>query len=235
MADGKLIGLLGGLSWVSTLEYYEILNRKAIQQYGKDHSFNCLIRSIEFSDIAANTRIDDTEASGLIVRDAMLMLQDAGVEGLAMCSNTPHMYAEEIRPLLRVPLVHICEATAARVAGQGVKRALVLGTRFTMQRDFYRNALEAVGVEMVVPEGDELMWIHRSVVDEMVRDEFKPETRDGYRALIARMANDGIDGVVYGCTEIPILMKGVEIPIPSFDTMRIHCDAIADFAFDCSS
>jgi aspartate racemase len=227
----KTLGLIGGITYLSTVEYYRALNERVNQRLGGNHSAKVILYSVDFAEFQPPAPEDEPGWADIARRfgDAAVRLEGAGAEGLVLCANTPHKVAPAIRARTRIPLVHIAEATAAAVAARGVDRVALLGTRPTMEAAFYPEILRARGVDIVVPDADERAWIHASIFGELVKGVFRDETRARYVDVIGRLAARGARGVILGCTEIPLLLKEGDCALPTFDTTMLHVGAAVDF------
>jgi aspartate racemase len=226
----KTLGLIGGITWLSTVEYYRAINQQVNARLGGHHSAKIILYSVDFAEFQPAP--DDDVGWADIARrfgDAAARLEGAGAEGLVLCANTPHKVAPAIRSRTRIPLVHIAEATAAAVAAQGIKQVALLGTRPTMEAAFYPELLGAHGVETMVPDSDDRAWIHGSIFAELTKGVFTDATRARYKAVIDRLVARGAKGVVLGCTEIPLLIREGDCAVPTFDTTLLHVGAAVDF------
>ncbi len=232
MALTKAIGLLGGMTWLSTVDYYSILCTKANERAGGRYFPKIYISSINLQKFVDFVETDNHEGNvALLVHEAQ-KLEAAGSECLAICSNTPHLYAVEIAASIRIPLIHIADATANVISAQGFKRVALLGTRYAMGAAFYGVKLEKHGIELVPLDEVDFEWVAKTIVDELTYGKFIESTRQGYLRLIERLGTQRVQGVILGCTEIPILLKDCTSAIPMFDTMQIHCDEILLYAFE---
>jgi aspartate racemase len=228
----KTLGLIGGLTWLSTVEYYRAINERVNARLGGQHSAKIILYSLDFAEFQPPAPNDDAGWADIAARfgDAAERLEGAGAEGLVLCANTPHKVAPAIRSRVRIPLVHIAEATAAAVATRGVDRVALLGTRPTMEAPFYPDLLGARGVETMVPDPDDRAWIHGSIFAELTKGVFKDTTRARYVAIVERLVARGAKGVILGCTEIPLLLREGDCSVPTFDTTLLHVGAAVDFA-----
>jgi aspartate racemase len=227
----KTLGLLGGMSWESTTAYYQRLNRLARERLGGQHSAKLLIWSADFAPIAALQAADDWAGATAVLVDAARRLEGAGAEALVICANTMHLMASEVQAAVDIPLIHVADATAQRLKAEGARRPLLLATRFTMERPFYRERLSSHGVEAVVPPPAARERLHAIIFDELVQGRFEPTSRAAV-AEIARRAvgEDAVDSVVLGCTEFSLLVEPGDFGAPVFDTTEIHARAAMDFA-----
>ncbi len=222
----RTLGLVGGTGWVSTLEYYRLLNEGVARRLGGHEAARCILYSLNFGDVMrAKARDPDQHEVGGIVVEAARRVVGAGAEGLMLCANTMHMFAERVEQAVDVPLLHIATATGARIRAAGMRRVGLLGTRPTMERDFYRARLLDEGIEVVVPGEEDRELVDRAIYHELVMGELRPETRARFVRIMDDLGARGAEGVVLGCTEIPLLVAGEDAPLPLFDTLRIHVDA----------
>lgn len=226
----RTLGLIGGLSWESTIPYYRFLNERVRQRLGGLHSAKLLLHSVDFAGIEALQRADDWDAQAAILVDAARGLRTAGADAIVICSNTMHQVAPAVEAAVDVPLLHIADATAARIRASGLARVALLGTKFTMERDFYRSRLEAAGVEVRIPDAPQRDRIHRVIYDELCLGRVLDASREAYRSIIDDLVARGAQGVILGCTEIGLLIGESDAPVPLFDTARIHAEAAADWA-----
>lgn len=226
----KTLGLIGGMSWESTIPYYRILNERVRQRLGGLHSAKVLLHSVDFAGIEALQRADDWDAAGAILAEVARGLRAAGADALVICTNTMHLVAPAIEAAVDVPLLHIADATAARIRAAGLSRVALLGTRFTMERDFYRRRIEAAGIQVIVPEAAQRERVHRVIYDELCLGRILDASRDAYRTLIDDLVARGAQGVILGCTEIGLLVGEGDASVPLFDTTRIHAEAAADWS-----
>jgi aspartate racemase len=228
----RTLGLLGGMSWESTLPYYRIVNERVRQRLGGLHSAKLVLHSVDFAEIEALQHAGDWDAAGLILVEAARGLRAAGAECLVICTNTMHLVAPAIEAAVDLPLLHIADATAARIREAGLSRVALLGTRFTMERDFYRQRIEAAGIEVIVPEAVQRELVHRVIYEELCLGRILDASRDAYRTIIDELVARGAQGVILGCTEIGLLVGEGDASVPLFDTARIHAEAAADWALD---
>lgn len=225
----KTIGLLGGMSWESTIPYYRLINEGIKQRLGGLHSASLLLHSVDFHDIEACQQRGEWDKAGEMLADAALGLQKAGAEGIVLCTNTMHKVAEAIESRCTLPFLHIADATGRAIAAQGLSRVALLGTRYTMEQDFYRGRLEQqFAIECLVPEAEDRAKINTIIFDELCLGQFSDASRDYYVQVIEQLASQGAQGVIFGCTEIGLLVPAERSPVPVFDTAAIHAaDAVA--------
>ncbi|MES1201798.1 MAG: aspartate/glutamate racemase family protein [Pseudomonadota bacterium] len=227
----RLLGLIGGISWESTTHYYQLLNRMARDRLGGRHSARILLWSVDFAPVAEKQEAGEWGALTDELVDAARRLERAGAEAIVICANTMHLMADDVASAVSIPLVHIADVTASAMRSAGVKRALLLATRFTMERDFYRDRLAANGVEALVPDEVDRAELHRIIFDELVQGRFLPDSRQRLLDIVEkeRIGRD-IDSVILGCTEFGMLTPPDLYELPAFDTAFEHCKAAMGFA-----
>ncbi len=226
----RVIGLLGGMSWESTAVYYRILNQEVRRRLGGQHSARILLYSLDFEEIE---RFQDTAAwdrAGQLLAAYAQELQRAGADLVLLCTNTMHKVAGVIEAAIDIPLIHIADAAAEKVKSEGLTRLGLLGTRFTMEEDFYRDRLSQHGLQVLVPDADERREVDRVIYEELCMGRIRDESRDAYREIIGTLAGRGAEGVILGCTEIGLLVGPGDAPIPIFDTTRIHAESAVERA-----
>ena len=226
----KRIGLLGGMSWESSIEYERIINEEVRARLGGVHSADLIVRSYDFAEIEKlQERGEWDEAGRLLASDARL-LEAAGAEVIVLCTNTMHKVADAIKAAVEVPFLHLADATAGSVHAAGVSRVALLGTRYTMEEDFYRARLESHGLEVLVPDEPDRTMIHDVIFSELVRGVVSAHSREQYLSAIDRLVERGAQGVIAGCTEIELLVTPDDLDCPYFPTTRLHALAAVDFA-----
>jgi len=228
----KTIGLIGGMSWESTALYYRLLNQAVARRLGGLHSAQLILYSVDFHEIELFQQQGAWDEAGARLHDAAQALERGGAEFLVLCTNTMHKVAGAITAGVGIPLLHIGDATAAAINRAGVKRVGLLGTRFTMDQDFYRGRLEAHGLSVVLPSPEDRKLVNRVIYDELCLGEVRDESRDEYRRIIKDMVTAGGEGIILGCTEIGMLIGAGDSPVPTFDTTQIHADAAAEYALN---
>lgn len=227
----KTIGLLGGMSWESSIEYYRIINETVKARLGGMHSAQCLMYSVDFSEIEALQHAGNWDVLTQQMIDAVERLIKGGADFLVICTNTMHRMADEIYEATGIPLLHIADATADAIKAKGLTTVGLLGTRFTMEGDFYRERLkENHNINVIIPNKADREIIHRVIYDELVKGEIREDSRQAYQHVITDLVSRGAEGVVLGCTEIPLLIHQEDVNIPIFDTTRIHAEAAVDWA-----
>jgi aspartate racemase len=227
----KMIGLIGGMSWESSAEYYRILNQGVRDRLGPTASARCLLWSFDFSEIEALQRQGDW--AGLTARmvDAARRLETGGADVLVICTNTMHRMAPEVQAAVGIPLLHIADPTAERIKAAGFSRIGLLGTAFTMEQDFYKGRLSAThGLDVIVPCEADRAAVHRIIYEELVAGQVLPESRQAYRGVIARLVAAGAEAIILGCTEIMLLVGPEDSAVPLFDTTAIHAEAALEHA-----
>ena len=229
----KTIGLLGGMSWESTIPYYRLINEGVKARLGGLHSASLLLHSVDFHEIESCQSSGDWDRAGEILASAAAGLERAGAEGIVLCTNTMHKVADQIEERCSVPFLHIADATGRAIQKQNLQRVALLGTRYTMEQDFYRGRMrDAHGIETCVPDGEDRAKVNQIIFDELCRGTFSEPSREYFIDLIARMANQGAQGVIFGCTEIGLLVSQDQSPIPVFDTAALHAADVVGFMLD---
>ena len=229
----RVLGLLGGMSWESSEVYYRAINSQIQHRLGGHHSARLLISSVDFAEIEALQRADDWDGAGALLAAEAARLERGGAECIVLCTNTMHKVATAIEAATTLPMLHIADATAAELTRQGVGRAGLLGTRFTMEQDFYRDRLtERHGIDVVVPDAADRTDIDRIIFDELCHGQLLDASRTRYVDVIDRLAAAGADAVILGCTEIGLLVGAGDTPVPLVDTAALHAAAAVEFALD---
>jgi aspartate racemase len=226
----KTIGIIGGTTWVSTLDYYKMLNQKVNSALGGYHSARLILYSIDFDDMVRFKAQGNDDALKKMILDASNKLEYAGAECLMLGANTLHMLAGFIQERISIPLIHIGEETAKVIAAKKLGKVGLLGTRVTMEQDFYRKKLEEYGIMTIIPPEKDREYIHRTIFEEFSKEIFTDEARARYSEIIDELVSAGAEGVILGCTEIPILMRRKAFSVPLFNTTEIHADAAVKFA-----
>jgi aspartate racemase len=221
----KTIGLLGGMSWESTAEYYRLANELVRQRLGGLHSADCVIRSVDFATIEQLQVAGEWEAAGRLLAREAAALEAAGADLIVLCTNTMHKVADAIAAAVSVPFVHIGDTTASAVLRQGVSTVGLLATRFTMEQRFYVDRLAAQGITAIVPGAQDREIVHRVIYDELCLGIIRDESRDEYRRIMAGLVDQGVQGMIYGCTEIELLVGPDDTTVPVFPTTRLHVEA----------
>ncbi|MEU9000180.1 aspartate/glutamate racemase family protein [Streptomyces caniferus] len=226
----KVIGLIGGMSWESTAEYYRLLNELARRRLGGLHSARCVLYSLDFAEIEQLQVQGRWEEAGEILASAARSLEKAGADMVLICTNTMHKVAGQVEAAVGVPLLHLADATADAVRAAGVRKVGLLGTAFTMEQDFYRARLEAAGLDVCVPDAEGRALVHQVIYEELCLGIVKDESRKEYQRVIGGLVEAGAEGVILGCTEIELLVGPQDSPVPVFPTTRLHAEAAIDAA-----
>lgn len=227
----KTLGLLGGMSWESTVPYYRTINQVVGQRLGGLHSAKILLHSFDFEPIEGLQHVGDWDACGDLLLDAARGLQAAGAEGMLICTNTMHRVAEQVEAGIDVPLLHIADATADAVRQAGLRRVGLLGTQFTMEQAFYRGRLETLhGLEVRIPGEAERQRVHQVIYDELCRGQILDGSRAEYAGIVEALVEQGCEGIILGCTEIGLLLRPEDASVPLFDTAALHAEAAAVWA-----
>jgi len=225
----KTIGMLGGMSWESTGLYYRTINEETKRRRGGLHSAPIALVSVDFQEIEELQHKDDWAACADILCDSAQRIEAAGADFLLICTNTMHRVAPEIETAIGIPLLHIADATAARIRAAGIDRIGLLGTRFTMEQDFYRGRLEHHGIDVLVPPQQDRDIVHRVIYEELCMGDIRAESRKEFLRIIKDLSDNGAQGVIEGCTEIVMLVQQEHTGVPLFDTTEIHgCEAVAE-------
>lgn len=227
----KTLGLIGGMSWESTVPYYRLINETVKAELGGLHSARLLLHSVDFAEVERLQHAGDWDAAGQLLADIASKLEGAGAQAIVICTNTMHKLAPQVQAATTIPLLHIVDATAAAIRAAGMSRVGLLGTRFTMEQDFYRGRLsEQFGIACLVPPAPEREIVHRVIYDELCQGRIKPSSRAAYRRILQGLAEAGAEGVILGCTEISLLVSAEDSPVPLFDTAALHARAAALWA-----
>jgi aspartate racemase len=231
MREQAVIGLIGGMSWESSAEYYRIINREVRNRLGGVHSARSLMWSVDFGEIERLQHAGDWDELTVRMKDAAIRLQRGGADFVLLCTNTMHLMADAVAGAIDIPLLHIADPTAEKIKAAGFRRVGLLGTAFTMEQDFYRGRLEKVfGLEVLVPEADDRRVVHEVIYRELVAGEVRAESRTAYREVIARLVARGAQAIILGCTEIMLLVAEEDSAVPLFDTTTLHAVAAVDRA-----
>ena len=226
----KTIGMIGGTGWPSTLEYYRIINQETNRRLGGLNSAKIFLSSFNYAEIDALNKTEDHAGVYKLVLDAAQRLKKSSVDFLILCANTLHQYADELEKETGLNIVHIADATAKEIKRKNLTMIGLLGTRFTMEMDFYTKRLSAAGIESLVPPKPEREFIHNAIMNELLKEEFKKETKEKFLNIISELEHSGAQGIVLGCTEIPLLITQKDSHLPVFNTLEIHAKAAVDFA-----
>ncbi len=229
----RTIGLLGGMSWESSAEYYRIINQRARARLGGTHSARCLLLSVDFGEIERLQHAGDWDGLAARMADAGRQLAQGGADFIVICTNTMHRFADTIEQAANRPVLHIADPTARHIAQAGLRKVGLLGTAFTMEQPFYRDRLQdRHGLDVLVPDENDRRAVHDIIYRELVTGVTNPASREIYRAVIARLVARGADAIVLGCTEIMLLVGQADSSVPVFDTTTLHAEAALDAALD---
>ena len=226
----KTLGIIGGLSWFSTTVYYRTINQLTNQQLGGSHSAKLLLYSVDFNDFKTLQEKNDWDSIEKMLTDIAQRLESAGADCIVMATNTPHLVADIVRQKIKIPLLHIAEETAKEIVRQKVSKVGLLGTKFTMENSFFKDRLTKFGISTVIPDSSDRDFIHASIFSELTKGIFKSGTKNKYLEIINQLQQNGAEGVIFGCTEISLLIKQEDCSITVFDTTVIHSKAAVDFA-----
>lgn len=232
----KKIGLIGGITWQSTKLYYQYLNEKISEVLGGNHSCKCLIESVDFSDISARQSEGDWETLNEEMAGIAKRLETAGADLILICANTMHLSADKIKKEINVPLLHITEVTGKAVKNQGYDKVLLLGTKYTMELSFYKDILnEQFGIEVLVPSAEDRAFVHQVIYKELAKGIISADSKKRYLEIIHKSKREGAQGVILGCTEIPMLIQQNDCDLTVFDTTKIHAEMAVEFALSDST
>jgi len=227
----KTIGLIGGMSWESSLEYYRIINETTRTQLGGLHSSKCILYSVDFAEIETLQHQGKWQEAAQLMLAAGQSLERAGADFVIICTNTMHKLADEIQANMRIPLLHIADATAQKIKAAGLNTIGLLGTRFTMEQDFYKGRLiDKYGLKVITPDSQEREIIHRVIYDELCLGIVKQDSREQYIQIMEKLVQEGAEGIILGCTEIELLVHEGDSQVPLFPTTKIHAIAAVEYA-----
>lgn len=226
----KTIGLIGGISWLSTLEYYKYINQLVNGQLGGVNAARILISSVNFQDVKTLTEAGDWNGLATMISTEAKRLEAAGADCILIGANTMHKIADEVQAAVTIPVLHVAVVTANAVKQQGLHSVALLGTKYVMQQDFYRDKLIQQGLEVLIPVQEDIDYINDAIYNEFGKGIFTDEAKQKFLLIIDKLVSEGAEGVIFGCTEIPILLKPEDCNIPSFDTTLLHAKAAVDFA-----
>lgn len=226
----KTLGLLGGMSWESTRTYYEVINRRIREKLGGTHSSRCLIYSFDFNYIETLQKSNSWDQLTIKLTEAAKKLDNAGAEGILICSNTMHKTADEITKNIKIPLLHIVKIVGDKINREGYSKIGLLGTRYTMNDEQYSHIMNSFDVDIIVPENEEQDKMHRIIFEELVKGILSENSREIVLKIINNLSKKGAEGIILGCTEIPLLINQKDTNLPLFDTTTIHALAAADWS-----
>jgi len=218
----KVIGLIGGMSWESSVEYYRIINEEVKRRLGGLHSAKCLLYSVDFEEIERFQSNGDWKKAGEVLGDVALSLEKGGADFIVICTNTMHKVLDDVQSKINIPLLHIADATTTQIKEQGISSIGLLGTKYTMEQDFYKSRLESNGINVIVPNDNEREIVNKVIYDELCLGKVHQGSRDYYKKVIQGLIESGAEGIILGCTEIGLLIKPEDSDVPLFDTTYIH-------------
>ncbi|MDM5360730.1 aspartate/glutamate racemase family protein [Peribacillus sp. ACCC06369] len=218
----KTIGLIGGMSWESSLEYYRIINEEVKAKLGGLHSAKCILYSVDFEEIERYQAEGDWESSGKLLGDVAQSLEKAGAEIIVICTNTMHKVIRYIEEKVSIPILHIADSTANQIQKSEISKVGLLGTKYTMEQDFYKTRIEFNGIKVLIPNDEDRKVINQVIYEELCLGEIQQSSRDYYKKVIKKLVDDGAEGIILGCTEIGLLVKPEDSEVPLFDTTVIH-------------
>ncbi len=226
----KTIGLIGGTGWPSTVEYYRIINQEINKKLGGDDYAQCILHSVNFGNMRRFRKEGHPEKIYEMFLNAAKNLAYSGADCILLCANTTHQFADEIQKHIPVPMLHIADAAAKAITSAGINTVGLMGTKMTMEMPFYKDRLAGFGITTIVPETEEREFIQTAIDNEILKEIFKPETKKRFHEIINRLHQSGAQGIILGCTEIPLIVKQADTKIPLFDTLELHAKAAVDFA-----
>lgn len=218
----KTIGLIGGITPQSTIMYYQVLNNLASKEYGDKHSAKVIINSVDFGEISKLQSEGKWDVLDGIMANAAKSLENAGATCILICANTMHLTIEAIRKVVQIPVIHIAEATGEQILEKKISKVALLGTKYTMEKRFYVDVLKSMGIEVIIPEKVDREIVHTIIYDELSKGVLKATSKEAYITIINKLEKEGAEGVILGCTEIPLLIQQEDVSIPVFDTTTIH-------------
>jgi len=227
----KMIGMIGGMSWESSIEYYRIVNQTVREKLGGLHSAKSIMVSVEFAEIEALQHQNRWDELASIMIEAARSLERGGADFVIICTNTMHKLYDAVQNKISIPMLNIADATAEKIKADGIDKIALLGTRFTMEEDFYKGRLvDRYGLNVIIPSSEKMEIVHRVIYDELCAGIIKPDSRQKYADIIGNLVAEGAEGVILGCTEIGLLVKPADCSVPLFDTTEIHARAAVDWA-----
>ena len=226
----KKIGLIGGITPESTILYYQILNKLSANQLGKVHSAELIINSFDFGQISQLVKQGRWDLLDKKMAETATNLENSGASCILICANTMHLCIDAVRKVVGIPVIHIADTTAKEIQKKGIQKVALLGTKYTMEKDFFRDILNEHSIETIIPDAEERDEIHRIIYDELAQGEFKKSSKESYLKIIDSLILNGAEGIILGCTEIPLLINQNDVSLPIFDTTKIHAAAAFKFA-----
>ena len=226
----KTIGLIGGMSWESSMTYYKVINETVKNRLGGLHSAKCIMYSVDFYDIEKCQADGNWEKSGEILGEAAYNLEKAGADFIVICTNTMHKVINQIKERISIPILHIAEMTAEKILEKKMKNIALLGTKYTMEQDFYKSKLIEKGINVIIPDKNDIEIINKVIYDELCLGIINPESKAKYLEIVKTLKQKGAEGIILGCTEIGLLIKNEDTDIPLFDTALIHAEQAAIYS-----
>ncbi|OIJ20175.1 aspartate racemase [Anaerobacillus alkalidiazotrophicus] len=218
----KTIGLIGGMSWESSVEYYRIINQKVKEKLGGLHSAKCLLYSVDFDEIERYQAEGDWESAGKALGEVASSLETAGAEFIVICTNTMHKVIDYVEARISIPVLHIADATANQIQSSNIKTVGLLGTKYTMEQDFYKSRIQSNGINVLIPDKEERNNVNKVIYEELCLGQIEQASKDYYKTVIQHLVDEGAEGIILGCTEIGLLVKSEDSEVPLFDTTVIH-------------
>lgn len=226
----KTIGLIGGMSWESTITYYKIINETVKERLGGLHSAKCILYSVDFQEIEECQANGNWGKSGEILGEAAYNLEKAGADFIVICTNTMHKVVNQIKEKISIPILHIAEMTAEKILEKGLKNIALLGTKYTMEQDFYKSKLIEKGINVIVPDKNDVEIINKVIYDELCLGTINSNSKKKFLEIVDKLRNKGAEGIILGCTEIGLLIKNEDTDVPLFDTAIIHAERAAIYS-----
>ena len=226
----KTIGLIGGMSWESTVTYYKIINETIKEKLGGLHSAKCILYSVDFQEIEECQANGNWEKSGEILGEAANNLEKAGADFIVICTNTMHKVVNQIKEKISIPILHIAEMTAEKILEKGLKNIALLGTKYTMEQDFYKSKLIEKGINVIIPDKNDIEIINKVIYDELCLGSINSNSKKKFLEIVDKLKNKGAEGIILGCTEIGLLIKNEDTDVPLFDTAIIHAEQAAIYS-----
>ena len=226
----KTIGLIGGMSWESTATYYKIINETIKEKLGGLHSAKCILYSVDFQEIEECQANGNWEKSGEILGEAAYNLEKAGADFIVICTNTMHKVVNQIKEKISIPILHIAEMTAEKILEKGLKNIALLGTKYTMEQDFYKSKLIEKGINVIIPDKNDIEIINKVIYDELCLGIINSNSKKKFLEIVDKLRNKGSEGIILGCTEIGLLIKNEDTDVPLFDTAIIHAEQAAIYS-----
>ncbi|WP_409416054.1 aspartate/glutamate racemase family protein [Flavobacterium sp. PS2] len=228
----QTLGLIGGISWVSTVDYYKLINEGINEKLGGLNFSQCIIYSFNYEDIKKNNDNNDWEKTFQMLYEACKHLKSSGATAIVLCANTMHHIADRLEKEIGIPLIHIATVTAEEIEKTGLKKVGLLGTKFTMELDFFKSKLTDRGIETIIPDDEDREFVHMTVFEELGKGIVTEKTKKRYLEIIDKLIKNGAEGIILGCTEIPLVIKPEDVTIPTFDTVLLHSRAAVAFSLN---